>query len=81
MRPIGQAVAVFNGRRPAVSGHIVGYTMISMWRPGTTNLQEGWVQGYIVRLSEGCDTASGLYLREVAITEDDLATDHARDNE
>lgn len=65
LRPIGDTVAVHNGRRVKVPGAVVGYSLVSR--------REGWVVGYIVRLAEGCDTSSGLYLREVAVTEDDFS--------
>lgn len=77
MRSIGQAVAVFNGRKPPVMGHIIGYAMVSGWRPSTpANIQQQeWITGYVVNLEEGCDTQNGLYLREIVVTEDNLTTD------
>lgn len=78
LRPVGQHVAIFGGVSP-VDGVIVGYTLVSLWRPEVTNLTEdGWAQGYLVRLEEACDTPHGIHIREVAVLEDDLTTDPRR---
>lgn len=73
MRPIGQTVTLVNGRQPPAQGNVVGYALISMWRAGISFApDEGWVQAYVVRLSEGCDTSVGFYLRECVVTEEDI---------
>lgn len=74
LRPIGQLVALFGGTTP-VEGVIVGYTFISLFRPEVKNLaDDGWAQGYLVRLAEGCDTDLGMRLREIAVFDDELTT-------
>jgi hypothetical protein len=85
LRPIGDPVAVIvdkrNGsgirRQHPVDGHVVGYAFIhphAVAELGPRNIvgPQPWVFAYIVRLVEGCDTKTGVYMREIPVYPDDL---------
>lgn len=63
-RTVGEEVLVHNGRRPPARGSVIGYVALAR---GSM-----WTRAYAVRLTEGCDTESGLYIREIVVHEEDL---------
>lgn len=85
LRPIGDPVAIMTDQRDSggvrrqipVDGHVVGYAFIHphiIGGSGPRNIlgPQPWVFAYIVRLTEGCDTPKGVYMREIPVMPDDL---------
>ena len=69
LRPAGTRVRIpargkLGSRANTVGGEVVGWALLATHRRMRL--------GYAVRLDEGCDTKSGLYLREVVVDPDDL---------